>query len=118
MNVSVEARRRRRGRYVRLRHTVLESSVGLRCVWSSPHLVPGALWHGGGYFWHGGGYCWHGGGYCWHGGGLVLAWRRLFSARRRLLYGIDDEIYERADFRSAFLVATATTIVNFRRDLL
>ena len=28
MNVSVEARRRRRGRYVRLRHTVLESSVG------------------------------------------------------------------------------------------
>jgi hypothetical protein len=37
---------------------------------------------------------------------------------RRRLYCIDDEIYERADFRSAFLVATATTIVNFRRDLL
>ena len=32
---------------------------------------------------------------------------------RRSLYGIDDEIYERADFLSAFLVATATTIVIF-----
>ena len=48
---------------------------------------------------------------------LVLARRRIFLVRRRL-YGIDDEIYERADFLSAFLVATATTIVNFRRDLL
>jgi hypothetical protein len=41
----------------------------------------------------------------------------LATARRRL-NGIDDEIYERTDFRSAFSIATATTIANFRRDLL
>jgi hypothetical protein len=49
----------------------------------------------------------------WQGGRFLF----LAAARRRL-YGIDDEIYERADFRSAFLVATATTTINFRRDLL
>jgi hypothetical protein len=49
----------------------------------------------------------------WQGGRILFlaaAWRRL--------YGIDDEIYEWADFRSTFLVATTTTTVNFRRDLL
>jgi hypothetical protein len=34
------------------------------------------------------------------------------------LNGIDDEIYDRAAFRSAFSIATTTTTANFRRDLL
>ena len=42
----------------------------------------------------------------------------FFGSGTAEVNGIDDEIYERADFRSASLVATATTTVNFRRDLL
>jgi hypothetical protein len=49
----------------------------------------------------------------WQGG-----WILFLAAAQRRLYGIDNEIYERADFRSTFLVAIATTIVIFRRDLL
>ena len=42
----------------------------------------------------------------------------FFGSGTAEVNGIDDEIYERADFRSAFLVAIATTTINFRRDLL
>jgi hypothetical protein len=42
----------------------------------------------------------------------------FLAAARRRLNGIDDEIYERADFHSTFSIATATTTANFRRDLL
>jgi hypothetical protein len=49
--------------------------------------------------------------------GKVGGFSFLAAARRRL-NGIDDEIFEQADFSSAFLIVTETTIANFRRDLL
>jgi hypothetical protein len=45
----------------------------------------------------------------WQGGRFLF-----MAAARRRLNGIDDEIYARVDFRSAFSIATATTTANFR----
>ena len=49
----------------------------------------------------------------WQGGRILF-----LAAPRRRLNGIDDQIYERKDFCSAFSIATTTTTANFRRDLL
>ena len=49
----------------------------------------------------------------WQGGRILF-----LVVERQRLNGIDDEIYERADFRSALSIATATTTATFRRDLL